>query len=64
MKKSTNEGFCLARHISFFVNDYISSFLTESEHTSNSYKYTLTLYITFLDTVKGITINNSNFALE
>lgn len=58
MKKSTNEGVCLARHISFFVNDYISSFLTESEHTIKSYRYTLVLYITYLDTVKGITINS------
>lgn len=58
MKKSTNEGVRLARHISFFVNEYASSFLTESEHTIKAYKYTLSLYVTYLDTVKGVTINN------
>ncbi|MGC6173955.1 tyrosine-type recombinase/integrase [Lacrimispora sp. 38-1] len=60
MKKSTNEGVCLARHISFFVNDYVSSFLTESEHTIRAHKYTLTLYITYLYTIKGVTINKLN----
>lgn len=60
MKKSNKEGVCLARHISFFVNDYVSSFLTESEHTIRAYKYTLTLYIMYLDEKKGITINSLN----
>lgn len=60
MKKSTNEGVRIARHISLFVNEYASSFLTESEHTIRSYKYTLTLYITYLDENRGITINSLN----
>lgn len=58
MKKSTNQGVCIARHISFFVNDYVSSFLTESEHTIKAYRYTLTLYIMYLDEKRGITINS------
>ena len=58
MKKSTNQGVCIARHISFFVNDYVSSFLTESEHTIRAYRYTLTLYIMYLDEKRGININS------
>jgi len=54
MKKSTNEGIKLARFISSFLNEYAPTQITNSIHTLKSYQTALILYMTFLETVKGI----------
>lgn len=54
MKKSTKEGIQIARHIAGFLNDYVPSQKTDSVNTLKSYQYTLILYMTFLEAVKGI----------
>jgi site-specific recombinase XerD len=60
MKKSTKEGIKIARHISEFLNDYVPSQKTDSVNTLKSYQYALILYLTFLETVKGIQCTNLN----
>jgi len=54
MKKATNESVMIARHINAFLNEYVSSQKSCSSHTLKSYQYTLSLYIGFLKTEKGI----------
>lgn len=54
MKKATNDSVIIARHIHAFLNQYVPSQKTHSSHTLKSYQYTLTLYIGFLETEKGI----------
>lgn len=54
MKKATNESVKIARHINAFLNEYVPSQKTHSNHTLKSYQYALTLYIGFLETEKGI----------
>lgn len=54
MKKATNESTIMARHINVFLNEYVYSQKTHSNHTLKSYQYALTLYIGFLETEKGI----------
>jgi site-specific recombinase XerD len=55
MKKPTSEAIVLARYISGFLNEYAPSQKTDSEHTLKSYRYSLLLYITFLESAKSIT---------
>lgn len=55
MKKPTNEAIILARYISEFLNEYVPSQKTDSEHTLKSYKNSLMLYMTFLESVKNVT---------
>jgi site-specific recombinase XerD len=54
MKKATNESIIIARHINTFLNDYVPSQKSHSNHTLKSYQYALVLYIGFLETEKGI----------
>lgn len=54
MKKATNESVIIARHINTFLNEYVPSQKTHSNHTLKSYRYALTLYIGFLETEKEI----------
>ena len=52
-----NEAVKIAKYMSEFLFDYAPNYLTYSTHTIKSYKDTLTLYISFLESV-GITPNN------
>jgi len=54
MKKATNESVLIARHINAFLNEYVPSQKSRSNHTLKSYQYALALYIGFLETEKGI----------
>jgi len=56
--KATNESIVLARHINVFLNEYTPSQKARSAHTLKAYNDTLSLYIGFLETVKGIHPNN------
>ena len=56
--RATNESVRLAKHINVFLNEYVPSQKTKSEHTWKSYNDALSLYICFLETKKGITSNN------
>ncbi|MEA3467959.1 MAG: tyrosine-type recombinase/integrase [Thermodesulfobacteriota bacterium] len=55
MKKATNESVIIARHINAFLNEYVPSQKSRSNHTLKSYQYALALYIRFLETEKRIT---------
>ena len=52
--RTTNESVSLARHVNAFLNEYAPSQKTESAHTLKAYNDTLSLYIGFLETNKGI----------
>lgn len=55
MKKATNESVIIARHINTFLNEYVPSQKSHSDHTLKSYYYALVArYIDFLETKKGI----------
>ncbi|MBI9013179.1 MAG: tyrosine-type recombinase/integrase [Clostridiales bacterium] len=54
MKRINSEALQIARHINLFLNNYIPSQKSCSPHTLRSYKYTLSLYIGFLETEKEI----------
>jgi len=54
MMKIGNEALVIARHISDFLNTYAPSQKTASMHTLKSYQTSLALYISFLESVKGI----------
>lgn len=58
MKKANNEAILIARHIHFFLNNYVPSQKSCSPHTLRSYQYALSLFIGFLETEKAITANN------
>ncbi len=58
MKKATNESVIIARHINTFLNEYVPSQKSHSSHTLKSYQYALTLYIGFLETKKGVSVEN------
>ncbi len=60
MMKSPNEAVDIARHISYFLNTYAPSQLTNSEHTLKSYSLTLSIYIGFLENEKRIQPENLN----
>ncbi len=53
--KIGNEALVIARHISDFLNTYAPSQKTASMHTLKSYQTSLALYISFLESKKGIT---------
>lgn len=53
--KIGNEAIVIARHISDFLNTYAPSQKTASMHTLKSYQTSLALYISFLESKKGIT---------
>jgi len=54
MKRSGNETVVLSRHINTFLNEYMPSQKTRSEHTMKSYGTALSLFLGFLETEKGI----------
>lgn len=58
--KIGNEALVIARHISDFLNTYVPSQKTASMHTLKSYQTSLALYISFLDTIKGVTQTSLN----
>ena len=58
MKKAINEAVSISRHINTFLNEYVPSQKTRSEHTLKSYNVALTLYLGFLETERGITPTN------
>jgi len=58
MPKISDESMKLARHINTFLNEYVPSQKTKSDHTLKSYQYALSLYIGFLETKKNIKSNN------
>lgn len=55
MKKSTKEAVLIAKHIHLFLTDYVPNHKTNSDHTIRAYTITLSLYLKFLETEKGIT---------
>lgn len=58
MKKATNESVIIARHINAFLNEYVPSQKSHSSQTLKSYQYALALYISFLETEKGISVES------
>ena len=56
--KASNESIVIARYISKFLNEYVPSQKSRSNHTLKSYSDALSLYIGFLETEKGV--NSSN----
>ena len=58
--KIGNEALVIARCISDFLNAYAPSQKTASMHTLKSYQTSLALFISFLESVKGITQTSLN----
>ena len=58
MPKLSDESIKIARHINVFLNEYVPSQKTKSDHTLKSYEYALSLYIGFLETKKNIKDDN------
>ena len=58
MPKVSDESIKISRHINVFLNEYVPSQKTKSDHTLKSYEYALSLYIGFLETKKNIKENN------
>ena len=56
--KATNESVVIAKHINIFLNEYVPSQKSRSEHTLRAYSDTLSLYIGFLETEKGVRPEN------
>jgi site-specific recombinase XerD len=56
MKKATSESVVIARHINAFLNKYVPSQKSSSSHTLKSYQHALSLYIGFLETKKGVSV--------
>jgi site-specific recombinase XerD len=54
MIKASDESVKIARHINKFINEYVPSQKTNSEHTVKSYHIAISLYIDFLETSKNI----------
>lgn len=52
--RASDESVVIARHINTFLNEYIPSQNSRSNHTLKSYHDTLSLYIGFLETEKGL----------
>ena len=55
MKRSSNEANELAGYIYSFLNDYAPNQRTSSIHTLRSYDTALSLYIGYLENVRGVT---------
>jgi len=56
--RATKESVVIAKYINTFLNDYMPSQKTRSEHTLKSYGEALSLYISFLETENGINDGN------
>lgn len=60
MKKATNESMRIAGYISQFLNEYVPSQKTDSINTLRSYRNAMSLYLTFLESGKGIQCTGLN----
>ena len=58
MIRASGESVNIARHISTFLNVYVPSQKTKSDHTLRAYEYALSLYLGFLETQKKIMPEN------
>lgn len=56
--RASDESIVISRHINAFLNEYIPSQKSRSNHTLKSYNDTLSLYIGFLETEKGLRPND------
>jgi len=56
--KATKESVMIARYMNAFLHEYVPSQKSSSSHTLKSYTYALTLYVGFLEMVKGIHAGN------
>jgi len=56
--KATKEAVMIAHYMNAFLYEYVPSQKSCSSHTLKSYNYALTLYVGFLETVKGIHAGN------
>jgi site-specific recombinase XerD len=56
--RASNESVAIARHISVFLNEYVPSQKTSSAHTLKAYNDALSLYVSFLETAKGVNPSN------
>jgi len=54
MMRASDESVKIARHINTFLNEYVPSQKSKSDHTLKSYNYALTLYLGYLETEKNI----------
>lgn len=54
MAKKSDESLKIARYINTFLNEYVPSQKTKSEHTLKAYEYALSLYLGFLEIKKNI----------
>ena len=52
--KATDESIAIAKYINAFLNEYVPSQKSRSEHTLKAYSDALSLYIGFLESEKGI----------
>lgn len=57
MNKPKREAVEISRYISSFLKEYAPRQLTNSSHTLKSYETTLSLFIGYLETKKGIQVN-------
>lgn len=56
--KASDESILLAKHINAFLNEYVPSQKSRSEHTLKAYSDTLSLYIGFLEKEQGVRPGN------
>ena len=56
--RATEESIMIAKHISTFLNEYIPTQKTKSEHTLKSYAEAMTLYLGFLENEKHVNPGN------
>lgn len=49
MKRSTQESINIAKHISGFINTYLPTYRTSSEHTLKAYEDAIALYLLYLE---------------
>lgn len=52
--RATNESVILSRHINVFFNEYVLLYKTRSASTLKSYHDAMSLYLGFLESIKGI----------
>ena len=67
MIRASDESIKIARHISAFLNVYVPSQKTKSDHTLRAYEYALSLYLGFLETEKKIIpekLNSECFCMD
>jgi site-specific recombinase XerD len=65
--KATNESVSIARHINSFLNEYVPSQKSRSEHTLKAYGDALSLFIGFLEMEEGVcpeTLSGECFSVD